>query len=77
MEGKNGVAALASKVRVGGPGVLYHGALAASAATFAGHYPWFAVYNYLNEVLPKCVRLSWLFLLWEREGGGGRGLRRF
>jgi hypothetical protein len=25
---------------VGGPTVLYHGALAASAATFVGHYPW-------------------------------------
>lgn len=28
------------QVRVGGPTVLYHGALAASAATFVGHYPW-------------------------------------
>lgn len=28
------------------------GALAASAATFVGHYPWFAVYNTLNDALP-------------------------
>lgn len=36
-------------------GVLYHGALAASAATFVGHFPWFAVYNTLNDSLPRCV----------------------
>lgn len=52
VEGKNGLPALAGKVRAGGPGVLYHGALAASAATFAGHYPWFATYNFLNGALP-------------------------
>jgi len=53
VEGKNGVPALMAKMQKGGPGVLYHGALAASAATFVGHYPWFAVYNTLNEWLPK------------------------
>lgn len=47
------MAALASKVKTGGPTVLYGGALAASAATFVGHYPWFAMYNFLNEALPK------------------------
>jgi hypothetical protein len=40
VEGKNGGAALAAKVRAKGPSVLYHGALASSAATFVGHYPW-------------------------------------
>ncbi len=43
VEGKNGFPALVAKVQKGGPTVLYHGALAASAATFVGHYPWFAV----------------------------------
>ena len=52
VEGKNGFPALVNKVRANGPTVLYHGALAASFATFAGHYPWFATYNYLNEYLP-------------------------
>lgn len=42
-----------AKVRKSGPTVLYHGALAASAATFVGHYPWFATYNYLNATLPQ------------------------
>jgi hypothetical protein len=31
-----------NKVKIGGPTVLFHGALAASLATFVGHYPWFA-----------------------------------
>lgn len=56
VEGKNGIPALMAKMQKGGPGVLYHGAVAASAATFVGHYPWFAVYNTLNDLLPKCVR---------------------
>jgi hypothetical protein len=43
VEGKNGFPSLMAKVSKGGPTVLYHGALAASAATFVGHYPWFAV----------------------------------
>jgi hypothetical protein len=53
VEGKAGVPALMAKVKAGGPTVLYHGALAASAATFAGHYPWYATYNILNERLPQ------------------------
>ncbi|KAL6756341.1 mitochondrial carrier protein [Haematococcus lacustris] len=58
VEGKKGLPSLVAKVQKGGPTVLYHGALAASAATFVGHYPWFAVYNTLNDVLPKYDELS-------------------
>ncbi|KAI7843418.1 hypothetical protein COHA_002896 [Chlorella ohadii] len=57
VEGKGGFTKLMQKVRVGGPTVLYHGALAASAATFVGHYPWFFVYNSLNEALPQYSEL--------------------
>jgi hypothetical protein len=57
VEGKGGFTKLMQKVRVGGPSVLYHGALAASAATFVGHYPWFFVYNSLNESLPQYSEL--------------------
>lgn len=42
VEGKNGFSILAAKVRTGGVPVLYHGALAAAAATWAGHFPWCA-----------------------------------
>ncbi|KAK2080833.1 hypothetical protein QBZ16_000687 [Prototheca wickerhamii] len=57
VEGKNGFSILAAKVRTGGVPVLYHGALAAAAATWAGHFPWFATYNYLNEALPQYTEL--------------------
>lgn len=48
VEGKAGIKVLVEKAKVGGPTVYYHGALAAAAATFAGHYPWFATYNTLD-----------------------------
>lgn len=53
VEGKNGMQVLRNKMSKGGVPVLYHGALAASGATFVGHYPWFFVYNELNEILPQ------------------------
>jgi len=53
VEGKNGLPKLRAKIQTGGPLVMYHGALGASAATFAGHYPWFATYNYLDATIPK------------------------
>jgi hypothetical protein len=42
-----------NKVKVNGPGVLYHGSLASASATFVGHYPWFFTYNFLSEKIPK------------------------
>jgi hypothetical protein len=35
----------------GGVSVLFNGAVAASAATFVGHFPWFLVFNYLSSNL--------------------------
>eukprot|EP00659_Diplonema_papillatum_P011908 gene11908-18365_t len=52
VEGGSGRAKLMAKARVNGPTVFYHGALGASAATFAGHYPWFATYNTLDSRIP-------------------------
>jgi len=45
--------AVVDKVKAVGPRALYNGALAAASATFVGHYPWFATYNYLSEKIPK------------------------
>ena len=45
--------AVADKVRVAGPFALYNGAIAASSATFVGHYPWFFTYNFLSEKIPE------------------------
>jgi hypothetical protein len=53
VEGKDGLKKLMAKFRVAGPSTFFQGAIAASAATFVGHYPWFFVYNYLSEVLPR------------------------
>ena len=56
VEGKNGGALLANKIRRHGPFVMWHGALGAAGATFVGHYPWFVTYNTLDEYLPKYDR---------------------
>ncbi len=53
VEGKQGLKILRNKIKLKGLPVMYYGALAASAATFVGHYPWFATFNYLDEKLPK------------------------
>lgn len=53
VEGKDGLSKLFAKVKKSGPPALFHGSLAAAAATFVGHYPWFFVYNYLSEALPR------------------------
>lgn len=53
VEGKAGLPALAAKIRTHGPTAAFHGALASAAATALGHYPWFAVYNTLQEKIPK------------------------
>lgn len=53
VEGKHGFTTLRQKLKSQGIPVLYHGSLAASLATFVGHYPWFTTYNYLNVYLPR------------------------
>lgn len=53
VEGKHGWSLLSQKVRTHGPQVMFHGAMASSVATLAGHYPWYTTYNYLNTVLPE------------------------
>lgn len=58
MQGNAGIPELRAKVKANGVKVFYHGALAASTATFVGHYPWFATHNYLNEKLPKAESLE-------------------
>ncbi len=52
VDGRQGWPTLMSKFKAHGPSVFFHGALAASAATFAGHYPWFATFNFLDSHLP-------------------------
>jgi len=53
VEGKDGITKLLAKFKQNGPSTFFQGALASAGATFVGHYPWFATYNYLKEYLPK------------------------
>ncbi|CAE6440909.1 hypothetical protein RSOLAG1IB_09836 [Rhizoctonia solani AG-1 IB] len=65
-QGARGTALLKQRIKTNGIGSLWWGALATAAATFVGHYPWFATYNYLSEVLtepPKHPLFWWLLRL--------------
>jgi len=50
--GKNGVYILVEKYKKSGIRIFYHGSMGAFAATYAGHFPWFATYNYLDSIIP-------------------------
>ena len=52
VEGSEALQKLRVKLR-SGPTVLYHGSLAAAAATAVGHFPWFYTFNTLQEYIPK------------------------
>ena len=53
VEGASGMKALLGKVRTNGISHLWGGAMAASGATFVGHYPWFVTHNSLSVYLPQ------------------------
>mmetsp|Transcript_42614 Transcript_42614/g.65473 ORF Transcript_42614/g.65473 Transcript_42614/m.65473 type:complete len:177 (+) Transcript_42614:1-531(+) len=53
VEGAQGLSILWGKIKLGGPQVLWAGALASSGATFVGHFPWFYTYNTLDAMLPQ------------------------
>ena len=55
VEGSEALQKLRVKLR-SGPTVLYHGSLAAAAATAVGHFPWFYTFNTLQEYIPKVVK---------------------
>jgi len=78
VEGKEGLQQLWSTVvknedGTGGPGALYRGALAQAAATAAGHFPWFATYNYLDANLPLVTDQSEFLLTLARSAALGLG----
>ena len=51
--GKDGINKLKTKYRTNGIRVFYHGAMGAFGATYVGHFPWFATYNYLDSKIEK------------------------
>ncbi|KAH8786284.1 mitochondrial carrier domain-containing protein [Hyaloscypha sp. PMI_1271] len=63
VQGASGTALLRQRIKTNGIGSLWWGAIATAAATFAGHYPWFATYNFLTENLPEVSKDNQI-LLW-------------
>ena len=41
------------KYKESGVRIFYHGSMGAFAATYVGHFPWFATYNYLDSAIPN------------------------
>ncbi|KAF7328801.1 Mitochondrial carrier [Mycena venus] len=41
------------QIKMYGIGSLWYGAFATTAATFAGHYPWFTTFSYLDHTVPQ------------------------
>lgn len=52
-QGSRGTALLRQRIKTEGIGSLWWGAFATAAATFVGHYPWFATYNFLTEFITQ------------------------
>lgn len=64
-QGPRGWALLRNRIKSDGVGSLWWGAFATAAATFVGHYPWFAVYNFLSETISEPSRqhqIGWWLL---------------
>merc|ERR1719183_534991 len=70
VEGKDGLKLLASKIRVGGPQVLWYGGGATVMASWVGYFPWFTTFNYLDALLPKPGNDETLKKLGRRAGMG-------
>ncbi|KAJ9144674.1 hypothetical protein NKR23_g5762 [Pleurostoma richardsiae] len=65
-QGARGTAVLRRRIKTDGIGSLWWGAIATAAATFVGHYPWFATYNFLSQAIaepPKHPLIVWLLRL--------------
>jgi hypothetical protein len=52
-QGKAGLPILKARIAANGFTTMWYGSVATAAATFVGHYPWFATYNYLSQVIPQ------------------------
>ncbi|KAH8724182.1 mitochondrial carrier domain-containing protein [Phaeosphaeriaceae sp. PMI808] len=63
-QGSRGYSLLRQRIKTDGIGSLWWGAFATAAATFVGHYPWFAVYNFLSETIiePPKEQIGWWLL---------------
>jgi hypothetical protein len=55
-QGSSGWSLLRQRVKTDGIGSLWWGAFATAAATFVGHYPWFAMFNFLSDTITEPSR---------------------
>ena len=54
---------LGNKIKNEGVMVLYQGAIANALASFVGSYPWYFVFNFLQEAIPAApVGVIWMKL---------------
>ena len=58
VNGPKGLEIVGQRVQQEGPSALFSGAVAASAATVVGHYPWFLTYNTLSSSLPTAEQIG-------------------
>lgn len=62
-QGARGTSLLRRRIKTDGLGSLWWGALATAAATFVGHYPWFATVSiYLADALTEANCAQYNFL---------------
>ena len=53
VNGVEGIQKLKLKYKQNGFRIFYHGALGSFGATYVGHFPWFATFNYLDSKMEK------------------------
>lgn len=53
VNGVEGIQKLKLKYKQNGFRIFYHGALGSFSATYVGHFPWFATFNYLDSKMEK------------------------
>ena len=58
VQGARGTALLRQRIKSNGVGSLWWGAFATAAATFVGHYPWFATVCFASSLLCPVVGLT-------------------
>jgi hypothetical protein len=69
VQGASGTAILRQRIKTNGIGSLWWGAIATAAATFVGHYPWFATVS--SSSSESRQRLSTTVQLPFRKSSGG------
>lgn len=57
-QGAQGTVLLRQRIRKHGIGTMWWGAFATAAATFVGHYPWFATVSLVTSLAPSLAEID-------------------